>query len=79
MSTPMTIKSAGDPANLGDASAQSLHRSWYFDSHSITFTIVGGKVRLTGTVHSLAERNEALAAAWGTPGTIAVVDDIANV
>ena len=53
----------------------ALDRSW-FDPATITVTAHGGKVKLTGTVESWYERDEAGSTAWAAPGTTSVENDI---
>jgi osmotically-inducible protein OsmY len=77
VSNHITIRPAVNVAVLSDDIMHALHRSWLFDPKTISVSAQGGKVRLTGTVHSLSERNEALATAWAAPGTTAVVNDLA--
>jgi osmotically-inducible protein OsmY len=77
VSNQTTIRPAVNVAVLSDDIMHALHRSWLFDPKTISVSAQGGKVRLTGTVHSLAERNEALATAWAAPGTTAVMNELA--
>ena len=57
----------------GDIEA-ALKRSASADAREITVEIRGAEVTLTGRVHSWAERETALTAAWGTPGVLSVLD-----
>lgn len=52
----------------------AFKRSAEIDARRINVTTAGGKVILSGTVHSLAEREEAARAAWAAPG-VSFVDD----
>jgi osmotically-inducible protein OsmY len=79
VSNQTTIKPRVDAATLGDDITHALHRSWLFDPPAINVSAVGGKVRLTGTVHSSHERQVAGATAWGAPGATDVENDIAIV
>jgi osmotically-inducible protein OsmY len=54
----------------------ALHRTW-FDPKTVTVTTEGGKVRLTGTVHSWRDREMAESTAWAAPGATTVENDIA--
>lgn len=46
----------------------ALHRSWAVNDKDIRVHVVGRTVRLTGTVASLYEKEEASRIAWKTPG-----------
>lgn len=76
VSNEITIKPRVNAANLSDDIIHALNRSWFFDPKSITVSVDGGVVRLTGTVHSPHEREVASATAWSAPGTIGVQNDI---
>lgn len=77
VSNQITIRPSIDTGSLSDEIAHALHRSWFFDPKTVSVTASHGEVRLSGTVHSLSERNEAAAAAWAAPGTASVVNNIA--
>jgi len=62
-------------ANLSDDIARALHRAW-FDPRSIKVTVEGGRIRLTGTVHSWSDRVQAARTAWRAPGATAVENDL---
>jgi osmotically-inducible protein OsmY len=70
-----TIKPRPDVPTIGHDIDVALHRSW-FDHETITVSAVGGKVRLTGTVHTPADRRTAGSTAWAAPGTTAVENDL---
>lgn len=70
----IAIKPRVDVPLLSDDIVHALHRSWFFDPKTITVTADGGKVRLTGTVKSMHERQVAAATAWSAPG----VTDVDN-
>jgi len=58
----------------------ALTRSAEADAQRITVdTAAGGSVTLRGTVHSWAERGEAVRAAWATPGVLKVEDQLTYV
>lgn len=65
-----------DVADISDNIQHALDRSWFFDPKTVGVSAVGGKVHLTGTVHSWHERNVAADAAWSAPGASDVVNDI---
>jgi len=54
----------------------ALKRRAHVDAGNISVDIKGTDVTLTGTAHSLSERDSARHAAWGTPGVQNVVDRI---
>ena len=55
----------------------ALTRSAETDAQRITVdTAAGGGVTLRGTIHSWAEREEVMRAAWATPGVRKVQDDL---
>jgi osmotically-inducible protein OsmY len=65
-----------EDSQISDEITHALHRSWFFDPQTIAVTEEGGKVRLTGTVHSPHDRRRAAIAAWSHPDVIDVVNDI---
>lgn len=75
----ITIKPKVDVSNVSDDILHALHRSWFFDPKTIEVTADGSKVRLTGTVESLHERQVAAATAWAAPGVTDVENDLAVV
>ena len=70
------MKPQVNTSNLRTTIIQALNRSWFFEPDAIKVTADGGKVRLTGTVHSWNDRQVAGATAWAAPGAIAVENDI---
>ncbi|MGB7218779.1 MAG: BON domain-containing protein [Vicinamibacterales bacterium] len=63
--------------NIGDIKAKiesAFMRSAHIDAEHVQVEAHDGKVVLTGTVRSLAERDEAARAAWAAPGVIHVDD-----
>jgi osmotically-inducible protein OsmY len=65
-----------DVSDVSDRISEALDRSWLFDPKTVTVTADGGTVYLGGTVRNMQERRDALGAAWASPGTTAVVNDI---
>jgi osmotically-inducible protein OsmY len=59
-------------ASISNDISCALHRSFFPDPDPITVTADGGKVRLTGNVHSWHARQVASETAWGAPGAIDV-------
>ena len=66
-------------SNLSDEITHALHRSWYFDPEAVHVRAGGGKVVLSGTMHSYHERQVAAETAWSAPGATDVENDIAAV
>jgi osmotically-inducible protein OsmY len=77
LSNQIRMKPRVNASNVSDDIMHALHRSWFFDPKTITVTAVGGKVRLTGTVHSWHDRQLAESTAWAAPGATAVENNIA--
>jgi osmotically-inducible protein OsmY len=71
----ITIKPRVDVQNLSKDITEALHRSW-FDPKTINVSAEGGKVHLSGTVHSWHDRNEAESTSWAAPGAYDVKNDI---
>jgi osmotically-inducible protein OsmY len=78
VSNQTTVKPRPDASNISDNIVDALHRTW-FDPKTVTVTTDGGKVRLTGTVHSWRDREMAESTAWAAPGATTVENDIAIV
>jgi osmotically-inducible protein OsmY len=64
VSNQIAIKPQVNTANISDDISCALHRSWFPDPDAITVTAQGGKVRLTGNVHSWHARDVAGQTAW---------------
>lgn len=75
VSNEMKIKPRANASNISADIDSALHRSW-FDREQITVTTDGGKVKLTGSVHSPSERWTAGSTAWGSPGATSVENDL---
>jgi osmotically-inducible protein OsmY len=76
VSNQTSIKPRINVSNLSDDITHALHRSVFFDPKEVTVTAQGGKVRLTGKVHSWHDRQVAAMTAWAAPGATAVENDI---
>ena len=75
MGDAVFIKSQPNAMNISADIDVALHRSW-FDPKTIRVTTDGGKVKLTGSVHTPGDRFTAGAAAWGSPGATIVENDL---
>jgi osmotically-inducible protein OsmY len=71
----ITVKSRVDTSNVREDINRALHRSW-FDPQNIKVTAEGGRVKLTGTVHSWSDRMLAGTTAWAAPGATVVENDL---
>ncbi len=69
--------SSGRSIDVKQHIKDALTRSAETDAQRITVdTAEGGAVTLRGTIHSWAEREEVMRAAWATPGVRKVQDDL---
>jgi len=75
VSNMIAIKPRVNVVNLSNDITKALHRAW-FDQKTIHVNADGGKVHLTGTVHSWHDRNEAESTSWAAPGASDVQNDI---
>lgn len=75
VSNMTTLKSRVNTDNIAREIGVALHRSW-FDPKTINVSADGGKVKLTGTVHTPNDRWKAATTAWGSPGTTEVENDL---
>lgn len=73
----MLSKIAVVPQDIRGQIQRMFHRDAQLDANNVHITIDGGKVTLTGNVHSWFERNEASRAAWSVHGVTAVDNHIA--
>jgi osmotically-inducible protein OsmY len=77
VSNQTTIRARVDTVNLSEDITHALHRSWFFDPTEVHVSANGGRVKLTGTVHSDHERQVAATTAWSAPGATSVENDLA--
>lgn len=73
----ITLSSRPTAADTQDRIARALVRNAQLDAHAITVAVEGGKVTLTGTVRSAAERVQAEQAAWASPHVTEIDNRIA--
>jgi osmotically-inducible protein OsmY len=70
------VKPRLKPADVKEKIEQALIRSAKTDADLITVDAEGSTVTLRGTVHSVAEKEEAERAAWQAPGVTWVKNEI---
>jgi osmotically-inducible protein OsmY len=76
ISNQVIIKPRVSTSNVVDSIMHALHRSWFFDPHTIKVSAQDGDVRLTGTVTSWHDRRVAAQTAWAAPGVTNVENEI---
>jgi osmotically-inducible protein OsmY len=76
ISNQVGVKPHISTGNIVDNIMHALHRSWFFDPHTINVSAQAGDVRLTGVVTSWHDRRIAAETAWAAPGVTNVKNDI---
>jgi len=74
VSNTIAVESTVSPTDIKSKIDAALKRNAILDAEQIKVQIDGGKVFLTGTVTSWAERDEAEAAAWAALGVTDLKD-----
>ena len=75
-SNDITVKPTVQPSAVKEAIEKALKRDAELDAEEIVVRTDGGKVTLSGNVHSWADRNDAGQAAWNAPGVTAIQNDL---
>ncbi len=70
------LKSSVQPADIKTRIEAAFKRSADTDSKGIDVAVDGGRVTLNGSVHSMAEKNDALWAAYCAPGITSVENNL---
>jgi osmotically-inducible protein OsmY len=72
----LTAPARPDPGDVKGRIARSFRRNAALDAERLQVQMSNGEVTISGRVRSLAEHDDALAAAWATPGVKYVIDRI---
>lgn len=64
----ITLKPVVTPENVKQRISSAFHRTASLDAGRINVEVLGSKVKLTGVVKSVSEKEDAVSAAWSAPG-----------
>jgi osmotically-inducible protein OsmY len=73
----ITIRSESKDSIEERAVQNALERNWTIDAKNVKVEVNQNKVRLSGMVHSLYQKDEAERLAWNAPGVCSVENDLA--
>ncbi len=76
VSNNIVIKSESKDAIERSDVEDALERSWSIDDKHITVGVKGNNVKLTGSVYSLYQKDEASRLAWNAPGVWSVDNEL---
>ena len=76
VSNLISVKPTVNPTDVKNAIERAFNRNAEIQAQHIKVFTDGGKVTLSGSVRSLAERYEAAEAAWSAPGVNTMQNDI---
>jgi osmotically-inducible protein OsmY len=79
VSNLVTLRHAASSKVVQSDIEAALKRRAHDDAQKVAVTVNGGDVTLTGSVHSMDERDVARGAAWRSPGVRSVADELAIV
>jgi osmotically-inducible protein OsmY len=77
ISNKIAVNPGIEPSDVRTAIEGALKRDAQIDSDNIKVSTAGGKVTLTGKIHSWNQRDDAGWAAWSAPGVNEVQNDLA--
>lgn len=72
----ITLKRRPSADDTAERIRNAFVRNATLDANTITVTVTGNTVRLSGSVHSWAEKKQAALTAWSSPNVTEVIDDI---
>ncbi|OFZ54633.1 MAG: ornithine aminotransferase [Bacteroidetes bacterium RIFCSPHIGHO2_02_FULL_44_7] len=73
----ITVKSESKDILEKVAVEQALERSWSIKAHDVKVGVISNKVKLTGHVQSIYQKEEAGRLAWNAPGVCSVDNELA--
>jgi osmotically-inducible protein OsmY len=72
----VVVKPSVEPQDIREKIKRALERTVDTEAAAIGITVDGGRVTLSGDVHSWSERTAAERAAWSAPGVTQVTDHL---